>query len=165
MIDDSGSMTLTSDTVDPITRRPQTRWQEAKNRLVEMIEILAHVPFNQIVVVFLNRTDVISLQRGGRDPKAFFQDATNQINGVFARPPAGTTPFLEKLQKSLAGNPGMSIARWFFGDGVPNGGTMAQKQIIQMLVSRQDPSSNPMTFISCTNEDDQVEWMKDAEEI
>jgi len=24
---------------------------------------------------------------------------------------------------------------------------------------------NPMTFISCTNEDDQVEWMKDAEEV
>lgn len=165
MMDDSGSMTLTSDTIDPLTRQPQTRWQEAKNRLVEMMEILAHVPFNQIVVVFLNRSDVISLQRGGRDPKSFFQDAKMQIEGVFARPPAGTTPFMEKLQKSLAGNPGMSIARWFFGDGTPNGGTMAQQQIIQMLVNRQDASSNPITFISCTNEDAQVEWMKDAEEV
>jgi hypothetical protein len=165
MIDDSGSMTLNSDTVDPMTRRPQTRWQEAKTRLIDLLEILAHVPFNQIVVVFLNRSDVISLQRGGRDPKSFYDDAVRQVEGVFARLPAGTTPFKEKLEKSLNGNPGMSIARWFFGDGVPNGGHMAQQQIVKMLVNRPDPAGNPMTFVSCTNEDEQVEWMKDAEEI
>ena len=34
-----------------------------------------------------------------------------------------------------------------------------------MLVQRPNPEGNPMTFISCTNEDAQVEWMKDAEEV
>jgi len=164
MIDDSGSMTLTSDTVD-LQGRPQTRWDEAKIRLKEMVEVLAYVPFNQIVVVFLNRTDVVSLTRNGRDPKTFLADAYRQIDGVFTRPPAGTTPALEKIRKSLTGNPNMSIARWFFGDGVPNGGIPAQKEITRLLVQRQNPSGNPMTFVSCTNEDDQVEWMKDAEEV
>merc|ERR1712100_386936 len=77
----------------------------------------------------------------------------------------GTTPALEKIRSSLQGNPSMSIARWFFGDGVPNGGRQAQREITRLLVTRPNPESNPMTFISCTNEDDQVEWMKDAEEV
>merc|ERR1712151_1176819 len=51
MIDDSGSMTLTSDTFDKITGQPQTRWREALVRLKEIMEILAYVPFNQIEIV------------------------------------------------------------------------------------------------------------------
>lgn len=155
MIDDSGSMTLTSDTVDK-QGRPQTRWAEAHILLKEMIEILAHVPFNQIAIVFLNRPDVVALQRNGRDPKTFLADAYRQIDGAFVRPPQGTTPYMEKIKKSLSSNPGMNIARWFFGDGVPNGGVAAQKEITRMLVQRENPAGNPVTFISCTNEDDQV---------
>eukprot|EP00980_Cylindrotheca_fusiformis_P031207 scaffold25994_cov152-Cylindrotheca_fusiformis.AAC.1 len=132
MIDDSGSMTLTSDTTD-IHGRPQTRWMEAQARLKELIEILAYVPFNQIVIVFLNRPDVVSLQRNKRDPKSFLSDAYRQIDAAFGRPPQGTTPAMEKIQKSLLGNPGMNIARYFFGDGVPNGGIAAQKEITRLL--------------------------------
>jgi len=164
MIDDSGSMTLTSDTFDKFGR-PQTRWSEAHNRLKEMMEVLAYVPFNQIEIVFLNRPDRVSLTRQGRDPKSFLMDAYQKIDAAFARSASGTTPAMEKIRNSLQANPNMSIARWFFGDGVPNGGMMAQKEITRMLVQRPNPEGNPMTFISCTNEDDQVEWMKDAEEV
>jgi hypothetical protein len=164
MIDDSGSMTLTSDTVDQFGR-PQTRWAEAHSRLKEMIEVLAYVPFNQVEIVFLNRPDRVSLTRQGRDPKSFLRDAYQKIDAAFARSASGTTPAMEKIRNSLQANPNMSIARWFFGDGVPNGGMMAQKEITRMLVQRPNPEGNPMTFISCTNEDDQVEWMKDAEEV
>lgn len=164
MIDDSGSMTLTSDTVDKFGR-PNTRWGEAHTRLKEMIEILAYVPFNQVEIVFLNRQDRVSLTRQGRDPRTFLQDAYQKIDAAFARSASGTTPALEKMRNSLQANPNMSIARWFFGDGVPNGGMMAQKEITRMLVQRPNPEGNPMTFISCTNEDAQVEWMKDAEEV
>jgi len=164
MIDDSGSMTLTSDTTDAFGR-PQTRWAEAHNRLKEMVEVLAYVPFNQIEIVFLNRSDRVSLVRNGRDPRTFLENACRQIDAAFARPASGTTPAMEKIRNSLQANPNMSIARWFFGDGVPNGGMMAQKEITRMLISRPNPEGNPVTFISCTNEDDQVEWMKDAEEV
>jgi len=165
IIDDSGSMQCATDSNDPVTRKPMSRWKEAQLRLKEMIEILAYVPFNQIVVEFLNRRDQIILTRQGRAPALFIQDANSKIDAVFARGPAGTTPALEKLQESLIRGQGKSIARYFFGDGTPNGGVRAQKEIINILRHRQDPAGNPMTFISCTNEDDQVEWMKDAEEL
>merc|ERR1711935_791214 len=58
-----------------------------------------------------------------------------------------------------------NIARYFFGDGMPNGGQSAITSIVELLLHRINPEGNPVTFISCTNEDDAVEWMKDAEEI
>ena len=165
IIDDSGSMQCLSDTVDPVTRQPCTRWKEAQVRLKEVIEIVAYVPFNQIGIEFLNRHDRITLVRQGRPPAAVLQDAYQQIDAVFAKAPYGTTPALEKIQESLIRGQGASIARYFFGDGVPNGGLRAQQEIIKILTNRQDPAGNPMTFVSCTNEDDQVEWMKDCEEV
>jgi hypothetical protein len=165
MIDDSGSMTLQSDTIDPRTRRFQSRWQEAQNRLKEMMEVLAYVPFNQIIICFLNRRDIITLTRQGRDPKSFLADAYGQIDACFARPASGSTPFLEKLKDSFIRGANKSVARYFFGDGAPNGGQVAKREIVNILTNRQNPSANPMTFLSCTNEDEQVEWMKDAEEV
>jgi len=156
LIDDSGSMNI---------GRPISRWQEAQSRLKEMIEVLAYVPFNQVEIIFLNRSDRVSLQRQGRHPKSFMDDAYRQIDAAFVRPPSGTTPVLEKLQNSILSNQHINIARWFFGDGLPNGGLMAQREITNLLVNRPNPEMNPMTFISCTEENDQVEWMKDCEEI
>ncbi|GKZ00149.1 hypothetical protein MPSEU_000968200 [Mayamaea pseudoterrestris] len=165
IVDDSGSMQCASDTTDPVTRQPNTRWKEAKDRLKDMIEILAYVPFNQIGIEFLNRQDRISLTRQGRDPKTFLADAFGQIESVFARGPSGTTPALEKLKDSFGRGQGASIARYFFGDGVPNGGVQAVQEIIKLLKHRPNPSGNPVTFLSCTNDDKDVEWMKDAEEV
>jgi hypothetical protein len=165
IIDDSGSMQMATDSNDPVTHRPMSRWREASLVLKDLIEILAYVPFNQIVVEFLNRRDQIILTRQGRAPALFIHDANSKIDAVFARGPAGTTPALEKLQQSLIKGQGKSIARYFFGDGTPNGGERAQKEIVNILMKRQDPAGNPIAFVSCTNEDDQVEWMKDAEEL
>jgi len=164
IIDDSGSMMCNSDTVNPQTGAPNTRWQEAHQRLKEMIEILAYVPFNQVGIEFLNRKDRISLTRNGRSPEAFLQDAYTQVDQNFARGPSGTTPYLEKIQESILRGKGASLGRYFFGDGVPNGGIMAQREIVNLLKHRENPQGNPVTFISCTNEDAAVEWMKDAEE-
>lgn len=157
IIDDSGSMTLNSDTIDPLTKRPCTRWGEAHRRLKEMVEIIGHVPFQQIGIEFLNRPQRISLVREGRDPQTFLQDAYQKIDAIFAKPPSGTTPALEKIQESFLRGEGVSIARYFFGDGLPNGGARAVTEIVNILKHRRDPESNPMTFISCTNEDAAVE--------
>ena len=164
IIDDSGSMLCQSDTVNPQTRQMNTRWQEAHFRLKEMVEVLAYVPFNQVGIEFLNRKDRVTLTRDGREPQAFLNHAYQQIDQVFARGPSGTTPALEKIQESLLRGQGASVARYFFGDGVPNGGLRAQQEIVRILKHRENPVGNPVTFLSCTNEDDQVEWMKDAEE-
>lgn len=160
IIDDSGSMQCTSDTVDPVTKQPNTRWKEAQSRLKDMLEVLAYVPFNQIKIEFLNRRTQVILTRQGRDPQSFLAEAHRQIDQAFSAGPSGTTPALEKLQESILAGQGKSIARYFFGDGMPNGGDFAQKEIIKILTHRQNPAGNPITFISCTNEDSQVEWMK-----
>jgi len=166
IIDDSGSMQMNSDTVNPITRKNNTRWEEAHQRLKEMIEILAYVPFNQIGIEFLNRKDRVTLKRtNGMTPDVFLQGAIEQIDAQFARGPSGTTPALEKLQESFLRGQGVSIARYFFGDGLPNGGRRAISEIVRIVRNRQDAAMNPLTFISCTNEDEAVEWMKDCEEV
>ena len=165
IIDDSGSMRMNSDTINPKTRQPNTRWDEAHQRLKEMLEILAYVPFNQVGVEFLNRPTRITLKRNGQAPKVFLAEACRQIDAEFAKLPNGTTPALEKLQESFIRGQGVSIARYFFGDGLPNGGQRAIDEITRLVKNRADPASNPVTFCSCTNEDAAVEWMKDAEEV
>ncbi len=57
------------------------------------------------------------------------------------------------------------MIRYFFGDGVPDGGETACKAIHKLVTNRPDPQGNPLTFISCTDQDDDVEWMKETEEI
>ena len=166
IVDDSGSMQMTSDTVHPITRQWNTRWEEAHQRIKEMIEILAYVPFQQIGIEFLNRTDRITLTRQGRTPTQFIRMAYQQIDTQFVdRCPVGTTPMLEKLQEALIRGQGAQISLYIFGDGQPNGGHRAIQEIVRIVQHRSEPSHNPITFLSCTNEDEQVEWMKECEEI
>jgi len=165
IVDDSGSMQMNSDTINPVTKTFNTRWEEAHQRLKEMVEILAYVPFNQIGVEFLNRKDRISLKRNGMAPRQFLTGAYDQIDAIFARKPSGTTPALEKIQESFLRGQGVNIARYIFGDGLPNGGQRAIKEIVSIIKNRVDPAMNPVTFLSCTNEDEAVEWMKDAEEV
>lgn len=164
MIDDSGSMRCSTDSKDS-RGQIQTRWQEAQTRLKEMIEILAFLPFQEITICFLNRPLRVSLKRNSRDPQSFLTDAYQQIDQAFQNGPSGTTPFFERLKESFDRGSGRSVARYFFGDGTPNGGSMATKGITDLLKNRRDPAQNPVTLLSCTNEDDQVEWMKDAEEV
>jgi len=165
IIDDSGSMQMNSDTINPITRKYNTRWEESHQRLKEMVEILAYVPFQQIGIEFLNRKDRVTMKRNGMNPANFLHGAIQQIDAQFARGPSGTTPALEKLQESFLRGQGVSIARYFFGDGLPNGGRRAITEIVRIVKNRQEPQLNPLTFISCTNEDEAVEWMKDCEEV
>lgn len=164
MVDDSGSMSMVSDTVDS-NHRPQTRWQEAQSRLKSMIEIVAYVPFNRIAICFLNRPERVELTRMGRPPRVFLQDAYQQIDRVFQRGPTGSTPVLEKMKESLARGQGKNVSRYLFCDGQPNGGNPAKAEIVSLLLRRPNPQGNPITFLSCTGDDAQVEWMKDAEEV
>mmetsp|Transcript_18150 Transcript_18150/g.20342 ORF Transcript_18150/g.20342 Transcript_18150/m.20342 type:complete len:447 (+) Transcript_18150:168-1508(+) len=168
IIDDSGSMRLDTEIVDKMTGKPLSRWKEAQIRLKDMIEIIAYVPFEQIGIEFLNRKDRLSIKRDGMtdtSPKSVIRSAYAQIDALFAVGPTGTTPALEKLQESFARGSGKSISRYFFGDGKPNGGQTAINAIIQLLKNRSDPDQNPVTLLSCTNDDEAVEWMKDCEEI
>ena len=164
IVDDSGSMNSETDSYLP-NGRPMTRWQEVHQRLTQMFEIIALVPTPAIYVRFLNRPQVMECTHPhGEPPEAYLQRVIGMLNQMWMQPPMGGTPARERIQESLQRCPGQSVLRYFFGDGVPNGGAMAAQQITQMLIRRPNPAQNPFTFLSCTNEDDQVEWTKECEE-
>ena len=52
---------------------------------------------------------------------------------MFASGPGGSTPALKRLQASFAMHKGRKVARYFFGDGVPDGGESAIKTIEAMV--------------------------------
>lgn len=121
IVDDSGSMRLMTDAKDP-RGQPMARWWEAKYRICQMVELVAHVPCPPISVYFLNRSDVLLLQRmGGEAPAAFVRRAEDMLTQAFQLTPRGTTPALEAIQASFHRNPDRRVLRYFMGDGVPNG--------------------------------------------
>ena len=164
IVDDSSSMNCSTDSFLP-NGQPMTRWQEVHKRVAEMWEVLAQVPCPPAFIRFLNRQDVVEIRRrDGENPQVFYARIQQILAGVFSRPPSGSTPARERIAESLARNPGMSTIRYFFGDGQPDGGDVAARAITQMLITRRNPNQNPFTFMSCTDEDDACEWMRECEE-
>ncbi|KAL7528470.1 hypothetical protein ACHAXR_002460 [Thalassiosira sp. AJA248-18] len=165
IVDDSGSMNAPTDAKDPTSGKPMNRWWEAKYRISQMMELLAYVPSPPITIRLLNRSDIITLEKNeGELPQAYIQRTEDILLNTFKRNPSGTTPALEAIRASLDRNNGMKVLRYFMGDGVPNGGVTACRQIQTLIMNRAHPHDNPFTFMSCTNQDDQVEWMKTTEE-
>jgi hypothetical protein len=113
----------------------------------------------------LNRKDVIQESRGTEPPLVFINNLYAQLDRQEGQPPRGTTPaygifivnFLGALEASFRLGVGRKVSRYFMGDGLPNHGE--QPRIEHLIKNRRFPQQNPMTFLSCTNEDDQVEWM------
>ncbi|KAL7427841.1 hypothetical protein ACHAXM_001025 [Skeletonema potamos] len=166
IVDDSASMNCATDAYDPITGSTMSRWWEAKWRISQMIELLAYVPSPPIRIYFLNRTDIISIEKSvGELPSHYIKRAESILLGAFRRNPSGNTPAREAIEASLSRNGSMKVMRYFLGDGVPNGGDAACKRIRDMIIHRPAPHNNPFTFMSCTDQDDQVEWMKTTEEV
>lgn len=174
IIDDSGSMNSPTGAVDRNGREllndvgaKQTRWDEAKGRLKELVEILAYVPKNDVSVVFFNRRNTVNLSRQGSEtPEQYISRANLDIDRAFnAEKPMYRTPALRVLQKSIDQGRGKSVSRYFFCDGQPDGGAHEVDQIKGLIKNRQNPERNPITFMSCSEIDDDVEWMKELEEV
>jgi hypothetical protein len=162
IIDDSGSMGLFSD----YGNGNVTRWKEAHDRLLQMLEIMTLIPIPPTYVRFLNRSEIIEIIRlPNESQNCFFERITGLVTKSFATGPQGTTPAYERIYESLSRCENQSMIRYFFGDGQPNGKETAIKKIIDLITNRKNPKQNPFTFISCTNEDDAVEWMKECEEV
>ena len=166
IVDDSSSMMAMTDAKGP-NNSSMTRWWEAKDRISQMVELMAYVQAPAMYIHFLNRRDVLELRRNSQteSPKQFIARAEGILQAAFNRSPSGSTPALQAIQASLARYPsGQAVLRYFLGVGVPNGGPYTCGQIEQALIRRVDPASNPFTFLSCTNDDAATEWMKECEE-
>jgi hypothetical protein len=99
VIDESGSMMSHTDTMDARVR-PITRWQEEKDILKIMIEVLAYVPAPPMEVKFLNRTGIPLNHREGPTPAEFIAEAYTLIDRAFTRLPTilDTTSNLDAIK-------------------------------------------------------------------
>jgi hypothetical protein len=166
---DSDSMTRNSDARDH-NGRLMSRLEEARHRLKTMMAIAAFIPVREIVLCFLNHCDVIDIDhRPGRNPDEIVGPIYEKIDQLFHHlfssdqsrgPKDESSSMFQTVRKSLQ-VPG-SIARYFFSDGVPNDGS---RDIKKLIMERPNTEDNPVTFLSCTDKDEDVEWMKEIEEV
>ena len=162
IIDDSDSMHCSYGTHDPPSREEITRWTEAKTRLKELLQFVAFVPFQRIQVSFLDRPSELIWTRNNRDPNLFLKDAYAEIDAFFDVGPTHTPPMWEHLQDTLITGHKEKVACYFLTDGLPNAREMAQRETFQALLRRPNPATNPVTFLSCTDDIPSRDWMKRA---
>ena len=179
IVDDSGSMNANTDSMlseaskhvvqdmDGAHSKPMSRWQEAETRLHNMIDILAYVPTKSIEIRFMNASNVIYLSRYGKTVKEFSEEAHKLIHNNFvAIEVKYRTPTLQAMRESFqiatshAPDPSM---HYLLTDGVPTDATV--KEIADLITNRYNPEGNPVTFLSCTDDDAETEWMKIVEEV
>lgn len=177
IVDDSGSMNAPTDSMLSeasvhvlrgqigSSRKPMSRWQEAETRLHNMMDILAFIPTKSIEIKFMNAKNVISLNRSGKSKEVFLQEAHSKIANAFSTITVKyKTPTLRVLTKAfqasaLSDDP---VMHYLLTDGVPSDGSI--QKVSELIQFRRNPQANPLTLISCTDEDSEVEWMKQVEE-
>ena len=179
IMDDSGSMNEKSDftlgDAHPVVQsrfshQPKgtvlTRWQEAESRLHAMIDILSFIPTLGITISFLNRANVITLMQQGKTSEAFAAEAHEKITTAFQTQLNGYTPTRDALQRVFSEQTPTMV--YLFTDGEPTDrqGRNKEEEIakITQLVMSRNPSLHPLTFVSCTDNDDDTQWMKDVDE-
>lgn len=167
ILDDSGSMTLPTDSRD-IHGNKMKRKDEALSRMLEMVEVMSYIKTPVIKFRFLNHNNqnvCLELVRRGQSPEDFYMIAKSQIEDMWRQPDwKYTTPMRDTMQKSFREGQGKRVVRYIFGDGVPSDRGDPVRDIEKMLMNRKGPKDNPTTFMSCTDKDEETEWMKELEE-
>ena len=175
LIDDSGSMQLSSDapTSEATVYMPchgesrnMTRLEEEENRLHIFMDILAYIPTKGIQLYFMNTQRDISIDQHGKSPEAFKEEAHGIIREVFSNLSLGATPTYRLLTKSFADAKKHSetpTAHYLLTDGCPS--DRSEKEVGKLISRRENPERNPVTLLSCTNVDEECEWMKEIEEV
>ncbi len=187
IVDDSGSMKKKSDAPMRIAHpwvqqgwqwdrvkhpnQMMTRWQEAENRLHIMIDLIAYLPGAKLKFYFLNNPDhEFTLVNQGQSPKEFAEMAHKAVSDKFATiVPTYTTPIKRSLEKSLkdASRQKKPTMHYLLTDGKPTKADEETQEAIdevQDLIYHRNPERNPISLLSCTNADHEVEWLKETEE-
>ncbi|MCX7120354.1 MAG: hypothetical protein NTZ67_01030 [Gammaproteobacteria bacterium] len=156
-----------------------TRWEEQEDRLHTLIDFLAYIPGNPIVIDFLNGPSQEEIARGcpekvvltyeGKTPDEFSATAHQQIRAAFNRTPSKTTPIFSNMQKMIdeALSSGLKTMHYLLTDGEPNNGKAEIAQIKQLLLEGRgrNPENNAFTFLSCSDNNAETNWMKELEEV
>lgn len=175
-IDDNDSMNNDSSVLSPnaspymrdhIDRNQKylTRWEEVEGRLHLLLELLAYIPTAEII---LSRFDTptqkgacVILSREEKSPVAFMEEAHAQIRALFHEKPRNSKPMLEHIRSLMneANTYHEKTSRtmhYVFSDGKSNKSLEEMIQIKELLESSE---LNPLTFLACSNNPQDYEWM------
>lgn len=169
-----------------------TRWEEAEDRLHIMIDMLAYIPTAEIKIQFLNRSDTLVLNHAGKTPEQFAHEAHMQIDRAFNNLPDGMTPIYSKLREALTQTNSPTI-HYLFTDGLPNDvpppperanlydgqpdeekyDNPHAKEVrkddrlfwLKKIILDRNAQMNPLTFMSCTDQDKETNWMKQMDNL
>ena len=174
LVGDSGSMSNETDAqtkeAHPIMQQKfsregrsgkMTRWEEVEDRLHVMVDMLAFVPTEDIVMNFLNRHGSVTLSHKGKTPAEFSAEAHAKISEAFRAGPNGGTPIYGKLSKAFEKTK-VSTMHYLFTDGEPSDASI--EDVKTLVINRQNPKMSPLTFMTCTDQDE-ADWMKEVEEV
>lgn len=177
IVDDSGSMRAPTDVtaadatpylydIPPPSNTRMTRWQEAENRIHIMIDILSYIPTKMIQIIFLNAPNVIILEHSGKSIDEFrassHQVVHTTFNSIDVKYKTPTFTVLSRVLNEASHFPDPTM-HYLLTDGVPSDRPV--EVVGELITNRLNPERNPITFLSCSNEDSEVEWMKEVEEI
>lgn len=154
-----------------------TRWEEVEDRLHCLVDIFAYIPTQSFNFYFLNpcqgrQNQQIFVYDETVTPEEIKQKAHNKITQMFQIPPNGLTPLCDLMgdiiDKSSNDN---KHAIFVFTDGLPDGYNRVQlddesiNPFFELLIDdrKGKERSCPVSFNSCTNEDNDTEWMKSLE--
>lgn len=161
-----------------------SRWEEAEDRLHTLIELYAYVPTGPITLSFFDHPNVrtgkrIVLERGGKSPDECLQIWHRQIRKLFEGAyPDASTPILYNMKNMLQEadrmrqNSDMRTMHYLLTDGEPDGKEEEIDEIKSFLKGEmdgstlvRDPKLNPFTFLGCSNQPEDYQWMHEVEEI
>ena len=145
---------------------PRTRWEEAEDRLHLVLDVLECIQVRGLRISFLNNPAFAELT--GPD------GAHERVRELFMARPAGGTPLLEKWKADYVREhewwrrvgltaPGRGTIHIFLTDGAPS--TSSSAAVVDMVRHRPDWARHPTTFLSCTNNPEETEWMKELDEV
>jgi hypothetical protein len=180
IIDDSLSMSspssITGDKAFPFLKtmlqlqdhQKLTRWQEAQNRLHVLFDIISNIPCHDITLFFMNESsNTIVLHRGTKSPRDFCNEAHDRIYEMFAatRLQSGTPTFsaLSRSFANAAEKADISTMHYLLTDGEPTDFSLSA--VCDLVVNRHNPDRNPLTIITCSDDEEETAWLKQVSEL
>jgi hypothetical protein len=150
LLDDSGSMNLTTDTKDE-NGNQNTRWDELLDIANDIVEIAVAFDSDGVDVHFLNRPGLQNVT------------STNQLSSVFKQPPKGGTPLAEKtkntIQEYRKKKNGKKLLLLIATDGEPSG--TGGKAAFKSVLTDRDYENEKITILACSDKEDEIGYLND----
>lgn len=165
-------------------RQRMSRFQEIESRLHFLVDFLAYFPTVNLNFTFLNSganngqfansgKSFNMSNSEGLTPKAYADKIHQEIKERFSFSAKFQTPIFRELSQSLqdADDSTKPTHHYLLTDGVPSDGPAGASTrndridaIVQLIRNRRSPEENLVTLCSCSNQDEEVEWLKRVEE-